>query len=238
MTTPRAVLFDLDGTLYHQLPVRTLMAAEMAAETAVTSLSAPPGRLVRTLHAFRQVREELRHRDAPTASLEALQFEQAAERCGQPAALVADLVDEWMFRRPLKYIAHFKRSRVIRLITQLRQRNVALGVLSDYPVSEKLAVLDLTDAFRVTLCTTDPDINAFKPHPKGFLTACERLDLHPREVVYVGDRADVDAVGARAAGMACYLVGGSIVPTWFKEKAGSLGSGKTASLERLYHSIA
>jgi HAD superfamily hydrolase (TIGR01549 family) len=234
MTAPRAVLFDLDGTLYHQLPVRALMAAELAAE----SLSAPPGRLVRTLRTFREVREELRQVDASTAHLAALQFERTAEKCDQPAALVADLVDEWICRRPLKYIAHFKRSAVMTLITRLHRRNVALGVLSDYPVSQKLAALNLTHAFSLTLCTTEPAINAFKPNPKGFLIACERFGLEPREVVYVGDRPDVDAVGARAAGMHCYLVGRSIVRSWFKEKAGSIGSGTTESLERLSNSIA
>jgi FMN phosphatase YigB (HAD superfamily) len=238
MTAPRAVLFDLDGTLYHQLPVRTLMAAELAAEAALKSFSSRPGRAIRTLRTFRRVQEELRGLGCPAPSLEALQFEWTAERCDEPVAFVANLVDEWMFRRPLKYIAHFRRPAVMRLITRLRECNVALGVLSDYPVSEKLAALDLTAAFPVTLCTSDPVINAFKPHPKGFLIACDRFGLQPHEVAYVGDRPDVDAAGARAAGMDCYLVGSSLVHSSFEKKAGFSGSGGTKGLRRLYRSVA
>jgi phosphoglycolate phosphatase/putative hydrolase of the HAD superfamily len=237
MTAPRAVLFDLDGTLYHQLPVRALMAAELAAEAA-TSLSSPPGRTIRTLRTFRRVREELRRLGCPAESLEALQFEWTAERCDERIAFVANLVDEWMFRRPLKYIAHFRRSAVMRLITRLRERNLALGVLSDYPVSAKLAALDLTNAFPVTLCTSDRVINAFKPHPKGFLVACERFGLQPGEVTYVGDRPDVDAAGARAAGMDCYLVGSSFIHASFEKKAGLRDIRETKGLKRLYRSVA
>ena len=51
------------------------------------------------------------------------------------------------------------------------------------------------------------EINAFKPHPHGFLHACERWGLQPEEVLFVGDREDVDARGARNAGMPCALVG-------------------------------
>jgi phosphoglycolate phosphatase/putative hydrolase of the HAD superfamily len=237
MTAPRAILFDLDGTLYHQLPVRTFMAAELAG-AAVTSLSLPRTSAIRTLRTFRRVREEMRELGCPTVSLEALQFERTAERCKEPVARVANLVDEWMFRRPLKYLAHCRRRAVMKLIARLRQNNVPLGVLSDYPVSEKLAVLDLTGAFSVTLCTTERAINAFKPHPKGFLVACERLGLSPRQVAYVGDRTDVDARGAHAAGMDCYLVGSSMVRYSFERKAGFRGSGEIEGLRRLYRSVA
>jgi HAD superfamily hydrolase (TIGR01509 family) len=246
MTTPRAVLFDLDGTLYHQLPVRALMAAELVTEAALTGVGlrdsgfdqTNPGRAIRTLRTFRHVREELRGLGCPADSLDALQFEWTAERCDEPVAFVANLVNEWMFRRPLKYIAHFRRAAVVELVTRLRARNVGLGVLSDYPVSEKLAALELTDVFPVTLCTSDPVINAFKPHPKGFLIACERFGLQPHEVAYVGDRPDVDATGARAAGMDCYLVGSSFVHSSFEKKAGLRGSRETKRLERLYRSVA
>jgi HAD superfamily hydrolase (TIGR01549 family) len=210
------------------------MAGELAAEAAVTSLSPSRGRVVRTLRAFRDVREELRRLGCPAARLETLQFEWTAERCDESVAFVANLVDEWMLRRPLKYIAYFRRKPVMSLITRLRQRNVRLGVLSDYPVSAKLVALGLTHVFGVTLCTTEPAINAFKPHAKGFLIACDRFGLRPREVAYVGDRIDVDAVGARAAGMECYLVGRPTLRDSFGGKAGFRGSYEIEDLERLY----
>jgi putative hydrolase of the HAD superfamily len=46
------------------------------------------------------------------------------------------------------------------------------------------------------------ELGAAKPDPVIFHTACARLGHPPAEVAHVGDRLDVDAIGARDAGMA------------------------------------
>jgi FMN phosphatase YigB (HAD superfamily) len=65
---------------------------------------------------------------------------------------------------------------------------------------EKLAALGVASQISLALCATDPDVNAFKPDPKGLRRFCELSDLSPEEVVYVGDRAEVDAAGSIACG--------------------------------------
>jgi putative hydrolase of the HAD superfamily len=45
------------------------------------------------------------------------------------------------------------------------------------------------------------ELGAAKPDPVIFHTACARLGYPPAEVAHVGDRLDVDAIGARDAGM-------------------------------------
>jgi putative hydrolase of the HAD superfamily len=45
------------------------------------------------------------------------------------------------------------------------------------------------------------ELGAKKPDPVIFHTACARLGHPPTEVVHVGDRLDVDAIGARDAGL-------------------------------------
>jgi putative hydrolase of the HAD superfamily len=40
-----------------------------------------------------------------------------------------------------------------------------------------------------------------KPSPAIFLLACERMGAPPATTIYVGDRYDVDAEGARRAGL-------------------------------------
>jgi len=42
---------------------------------------------------------------------------------------------------------------------------------------------------------------SLKPNPRGFEVAAAKMGLIPEQVVYVGDREDVDAVGALNAGM-------------------------------------
>jgi HAD superfamily hydrolase (TIGR01549 family) len=103
------------------------------------------------------------------------------------------------------------------LLDALRSRGVRLGVLSDYPAEAKLRALDLADQFHAVVSAQDPAVNCFKPHPRGLLEALRRLGVAPTDALYVGDRHDVDAATAHAAGVACVIVRGrSAAPgaTW------------------------
>ena len=51
-------------------------------------------------------------------------------------------------------------------------RGITLGVLSDYDPRRKLAALGVADRFDVVVCSTDPPVNALKPHPRPFLHGC------------------------------------------------------------------
>jgi len=48
---------------------------------------------------------------------------------------------------------------------------------------------------------TSGEIGASKPCPEAFQLACERLCVAPKTVLYVGDRLDIDARAASAAGL-------------------------------------
>ena len=202
-----AVLFDLDGTLYHQMPVRAAMVAELGTIGCIPRAGAPPSRLWRVLRTFRRVREELRDVEPDSVDLEIEQYRRTAALAGVPDDVVRSMVREWMFSRPLKYLPMSRRRGVIRALTALRERGVRVGVFSDYPTHDKLAALGLSDLIALEVCATDRSVNAFKPHARGFLQACAIWSLDPSQVVYVGDRPDVDAVGAANAGMRCLIVG-------------------------------
>jgi putative hydrolase of the HAD superfamily len=45
------------------------------------------------------------------------------------------------------------------------------------------------------------ELGAAKPDPEIFHAACDRLDVPSTQTLHVGDRLDVDALGARAAGL-------------------------------------
>lgn len=204
----RAVLFDLDGTLYRQAPVRAAMAAELAVLPALRHGPRRASLTWRVLRTFRHVREELRSLGRADSPLEELQYTAAAERCAERPEVVRQLVTTWMFERPLRYLRPARQPGVEPAVRRLADAGLRLGVFSDYPTAAKLEALGLTRYFGLQICATDPEVNAFKPHPRGFLAACERWGLAPGEVTYVGDRADVDAVGAAAAGLPCLILGG------------------------------
>lgn len=202
----RAVLFDLDGTLYRQTMLRLLMAFEMGAadmRSWVTRTVRPSSPVMAFRTAHERVRRMGEHGGSTAAEIRRL----ASERCGLPVEAVDGFVEEWMFERPLKYLAAARRRGLLELLNALKSRDIKIGMLSDYPVEQKLRALGVESYFSVALCTLDPEINALKPSPRGFLRACELWQLPPEQVLYVGDRPSVDAAGARAAGLPSVIIG-------------------------------
>ena len=197
---PGAVLWDLDGTLYRQSPLRKRMLWELG-KACLGQSPRRSANLFRWLKTFRHEREELRALGRPDAPLERLQFEQAAAKVGAAVEPFEALIREWMWNRPLPFLARAVYDDVEAVLKWFRERSVPMGVFSDYPVSQKLEAMGLASYFTVQICATDPEVNAFKPHPRGFLVGAERLGVPPAEVLFLGDRMDVDGEGAQAAGM-------------------------------------
>lgn len=203
----QGVLFDLDGTLYHQAPLRLLMGMELCTLPLTVGSITKTRAVIQAIKRFRTVREELRGLGCPSESLDDLQYRQPAADIGMDPDEMKQIVSEWMYHRPLKYLRWCRRKGVIQFFAEARQRGMRIGVFSDYPACEKLKALGLESYVQLILCATDHDVNAFKPHPRGFLRACEEWGLTPEQVLYVGDRTEVDAEGASAAGMGCMIVG-------------------------------
>lgn len=205
--TIRAVLCDLDGTLYRQGPLRAAMGCELALAALNPMRGAGASNTFPVLREFRRVREALRDHGRTDVPLEELQYNETAARTGVAIGDVRRIVSDWISVRPLKYLHRVRRRRLIASLVDLHKTGVPVGVFSDYPTREKLAALGVSPVISVEVCATDQDVNAFKPHPRGFLAACERFGLPPASVLYVGDRPEVDGTGAAAAGMHCAIVG-------------------------------
>jgi FMN phosphatase YigB (HAD superfamily) len=219
----RAVLFDLDGTLYRQRRMRALMAIELVTHALTQPLRAP--RNWRALAAYRKAQEVARSKPFGAATA---QLEIVAQRTGLMPPEIEQIVGEWMFERPLKHLPACRAAGLFELLAFLGSKGIEIGVLSDYPAEAKLRALGLAGRFSVVLCSADPEIGALKPHPRGFLTACERWHIDPGDVLVVGDRFDVDAAGAAAAGMPCVIIGRRS-----RAASNNLGSLVLPSLERL-----
>jgi FMN phosphatase YigB (HAD superfamily) len=203
-----AVLLDVDGTLYNQFLLRSFMILElgtlpirrMSLKTAV--------RTWRGIRCFRRVREELRSSGELEDLLDKIQYVEVAKRIGETPAALENLISIWIFRRPLKYLRICRRRGVGQFLSFLESKGLEVGVFSDYPVVDKLKALGFYDKVTIALSASDPEINALKPHPKGFLRAATIWGISPEEILYVGDRPEIDAVGAAAAGMRCAILSG------------------------------
>ena len=77
-----------------------------------------------------------------------------------------------------------------------------LGVITNADASiqrRKLAAIGIGERLPAFVASSTHGVA--KPDPGIFLAACELVELPPERVAYVGDRLDVDAVGARDAGL-------------------------------------
>src|SRR6266545_5031341 len=134
----RAVLFDLDGTLYDQRRMRMLMAAELLRLGLRRPMYAP--RILNALRTYRREQELLRSDLGRTVDL-TTQSDRAAARTGLTVTATERVVDEWMFQRPLKHMPACRAHDLLNLLAFLDTKGLPIGVLSDYPPAAKLRAL-------------------------------------------------------------------------------------------------
>ena len=202
---PEGIVFDVDGTLYRQAPVRRAMLGRLALET----LRAPRSglRAIRAVSAYRWAQEAARGAVAvPGEQAGARQLRLAAARCGFPAPEVAAIVARWMDQEPLAMLRQHRLVGLVEFLDACRARGIRLAVLSDYPCSDKLAALGVAERFDVVLSAFDADVGVFKPDPTGIRVALARLGVAAEDALYVGDRPEVDAAAAAAAGVRAVIV--------------------------------
>ena len=187
---PRAIVFDLDGTLADTAPDLHLVLSEVLAPEG---LQAPPLDAVRTM-----IGGGVR-----------LLLERALSALGQPvtAARIDALAERFVARlveKPCRAGGLYEE--VAPTLRVLRRRGARLGVCTNKPqrASEVLLqALGILDEFATVL---GGDVLARrKPDPLPLATVLDRLGAETREAVMVGDSA-TDLLTARALGVPCVLV--------------------------------
>jgi HAD superfamily hydrolase (TIGR01549 family) len=169
----RAVLLDMDGTLYYQLPVRICMAFALAAYYTIhlkklTDLFA--------LAAFRK------------------SYDKGFLAKGNA------VIDYWMQEKPLKYIRMFRDKKLLELVQRLKNNGAVIAVYSDYPVTKKIdALRPFTADF--AFCASDPAVQCLKPDTKGLKHIVETLGKPVEDTVFIGDRYEKDGRCAEGVGM-------------------------------------
>ena len=183
----RTWIFDLDGTLYRQLPLRIEMAARL-----LTYYFSRPWRLSELLliREYRAAREKIFLSDEEN-------YERLERKYKLPASKI---INEWMIDRALPAVRRWRREKILRAIEEHRRAGGLAIVYSDNPVEEKLRAMGLTVDHGYW--SGDPIIDCLKPEARGLNNVIERLRLLRAEILYVGDRDDRDGECARRAGVA------------------------------------
>jgi phosphoglycolate phosphatase/putative hydrolase of the HAD superfamily len=200
----RAVLFDLDGTLYDQRRLRIRIACRLAGALLRRPYYAK--QTIECLRAYRRAQEQLRGLKS-VQDLGIAQFQSASRMCGYPIELVQEIVHTWMEEQPLSLLASCIYTGLPEFLDFLHQHHIALAVVSDYPAWDKLRAMGLDHYFQVVITAQDKDVQVFKPSTAGIRLALCRLGVDPHQALYIGDRPEVDGVAAARSGVTYANIG-------------------------------
>ncbi len=202
----KAVFFDLDGTIRHNLPSGGEFFADYAGQLGLKLSHEDRMRAFRWEHFYWAESSELKA-DRQTYQDENGEFWlhyawRQLMALGAPvsqAEVLAVQITKYMEQ------AYKPRSVVpeaaLRLLAGLKEEGYELAVISNRqkPYQKEIEALGIAPFFAFSLA--GGEINAWKPEPEIFLEGCRRLDVAPGEAVYVGDNYFADVVGARRAGL-------------------------------------
>jgi pyrophosphatase PpaX len=180
-TRPRAVVFDLDGTLVDSLPLVLQSIAH-----AIEPYGARP-----TMEIFARLG------GPPERFLPAL----LDDRQNVPAAL--DRMDA--FHRANRHLIR-PFDGTVRALDRLRFAGVQLAIWTgrDRESTEHLLAVHQFAGYFATIMCGD-DLPTHKPDPEGLREIMRRLEVTAAETLFVGD-ADVDVLGGTACGVDTVLI--------------------------------
>jgi FMN phosphatase YigB (HAD superfamily) len=202
----KAIFFDLDGTLRHSVPSGGEVFTNYVMTLGLQVNEEARLRAFRWEHLYWANSVDLRDDlIAHSGETEKFWIEYSRRRL---IALGAS--PQWAREYAVKASVHmgeFYRPESIipddvrRTLPQLKQAGYILAVISnrDKPFQDLLNEHRIGKFFDFSLA--GGEVNAFKPEPGIFEHALRRVNLSPRDAIYVGDNYYADVVGSRRAGL-------------------------------------
>jgi phosphoglycolate phosphatase/putative hydrolase of the HAD superfamily len=194
----KAVIFDVDGTLYDQKRMRRYMLIELIKHY---SLNLRHLRDLKILMDFRKEREKQQY--SPVNDLENAQYVWGAKASNVSEERVRDIINKWIYKVPLKYLHRCRFPDVHEFFNNLSRHHIVTAVFSDYPAKDKMTSLRLHSDY--IFCATDSNIDRLKPNPKGLFVISEKIGIPVEKCLFIGNRDDRDGECARKACMP-YLI--------------------------------
>lgn len=203
---PKAVFFDLDGTLRHSIPSGSDVFTDYVIILGLQVDEEARLRAMRWEHLYWASSVDLRDDLlAHSGDTESFWIEYSRRRLvalgasPEKALEFAPNVSKHMgeFYKPESIVPDDVR----RALPQLKETGYILGVISnrDKPFQDLLQEHGIGEYFDFSLAAGE--VNTFKPEPGVFEHALRRVNLAPQDAVYVGDNYYADVVGARRAGL-------------------------------------
>jgi putative hydrolase of the HAD superfamily len=216
MMTFRAVLFDLDDTLFaHREAVddavlATLEAMERGGDVPAEAAEQARWRELEEHHYHRYLSGELDYQGQRRARVRDF-----LEPYG--TALEDRAADAWFEQWVQRYRSAFRLHTDAPPCLDALERGlpgVRFGIITNGDLAfqtAKLEALGIEERFAHVI--TSGELGIAKPDPRIFAAAADRLGVRIQECAYVGDRLATDAIGAARAGMrGVWLDRGAVAP--------------------------
>lgn len=202
----KAIIFDVDGTLYHQGPVRLDLLRILLSQYWLRPFEGL--KILRALRAYRNALEVVRATDGFSLVDQVTeQTRLACELTGFDGHFLTTSTERWMEKEPLTVLPRYTREGLLSFLELARERGIRMAVFSDYPPEDKLECLGIRTYFELAISARDPEVRKYKPDPLGLQVTLTRLGIQTQNAIYVGDRLETDAEAARRLGMKCVIVG-------------------------------
>ncbi len=186
-----AVAFDLDGTLYPNIEFYSRLIPFVLKEHKL-------------LMAMGKARDVLRAEEHKGHFYDH-QARIMAEILKDDPASIKDKTEKLIYRgwEPI-----FKKVRLYSYVHETlkgcKDAGLKIGLLSDFPLEQKIDYLGLDGYWDVVLCSEE--VNHLKPDPAPFLRLSELFSVPPQRILYVGNSVSYDIMGAKGVGMKTALV--------------------------------
>jgi len=204
---PKAILFDLDGTLIDD-SMETFLPPYFAALTKKLAHLIAPEKLIAQLHA--STRAMVANTD-PTRTLAQVFADDFFPRVGVPRETLLPLFDDFYAReyRELRiYVNPIPEARVIVQRACALRLPVVIATMPVFPrvaVDQRLEWGKLAD-LEYALITSYENMSTSKPNPAYYREIAEKLGCAPADCVMVGNEAQNDILPAKRVGMKTFWV--------------------------------
>ncbi|MGW0733402.1 HAD family hydrolase [Streptomyces sp. NPDC002851] len=194
----KAVLWDIDDTIFDYATADTEgMRAHLEAEGTLDRYGTATAALTR----WKRITDRHWTRFG-TGEVDFLTQRRDRVRDFLERSLTDAEADDWFHR----YLAHYEAAWALFPDTvpaldalAATHRHAILSNSAAFQQERKLRTLGVRDRFEAVLCAAE--LGVAKPAVEAFLAACTALGLAPEEIAYVGDQPEIDARGARDAGL-------------------------------------
>jgi HAD superfamily hydrolase (TIGR01549 family) len=195
----KAVIFDVDGTLYDLRKMHRYIFGAMLRHYFFQP------RKFRELLIIKEFRKNRERLSGDTGgNIATRQYTEVAEKIGIDQAEIVRVTDFWIKQKPLEYIKKCQRPEIKELIGKLYELDILIIYFSDYDPADKVKRLGLEGDYFFN--ASAPEIDALKPSEKGLQYILQKLNLAPNECLLIGDRPDKEGTMAAKVGMEWLLV--------------------------------